>query len=389
MADNLDFLKDFVKVTENEYASVVNDIEGAFGYIDTGSYTFNAILSGSIYGGLADNTVTAFAGEPSTGKTFFAIANIKLHLAANPKNFVVYFESENAINKAMLEARGVDVERVILIPVETVQEFRTQALKIVEKYKEMDDPERKLLMVLDSLGNLSTKKEMEDIAAGKDTRDMTRSQLIKGAFRTLTLKLGKIKVPLICTNHVYDVIGAYVPMKKMGGGSGLDYAASTIIFLSKKKDKDADDTVTGSIITAVLKKGRLVREHVKIQTLLNYDTGLDRYYGLLDLAIDAEIFKKLAKQIELPNGEKVFKSAIEKNPEKYFTKEILDKIDEYVKLTFRYGKNELPPEDEETSADVDLVSTDTVQIDPNEAANVSYGFDPLTPENTRKKREKK
>ena len=94
-----------------------------------------------------------------------------------------------------------------------------------------------MLFVLDSLGNLSTTKEMEDIADGKDTRDMTRAQLVRGAFRVLTLKLGKAKVPLIVTNHVYDVVGSYVPTKKMGGGSGLEYAASGILFLSKKKEK--------------------------------------------------------------------------------------------------------------------------------------------------------
>jgi RecA/RadA recombinase len=134
----------------------------------------------------------------------------------------------------MLEDRGVDTKRIAIVPVATVQEFRTQAIKILDGYMEKKDPPP-MLFVLDSMGNLSTDKEVQDMADGKDTRDMTRAQLIRGAFRVLTLKLGKAKVPLIVTNHVYDVVGSYVPMKKMGGGSGLDYAASTIIFFQEEE----------------------------------------------------------------------------------------------------------------------------------------------------------
>ena len=206
--------------------------------------------------------------------------------------------------------------RVAIVPVATVQQFRTQAVKILDKYLEQKGDRPPMLFVLDSLGNLSTDKEMQDIADGKDTRDMTRAQLVRGAFRVLTLKLGKAKVPMIVTNHVYDVTGAYVPIKKMGGGSGLEYAASTIVFLSKKKDKDKDNEVTGAIVTAVLKKARLTIENKKVETLLNYTDGLDPYYGLLDLAEKFGIFKKLSKQYELPTGEKLFESVILKNPQK-------------------------------------------------------------------------
>ena len=157
-----------------------------------------------------------------------------------------------------------------------------------------------MLFVLDSLGNLSTDKEMQDIADGKDTRDMTRAQLVRGAFRVLTLKLGKAKVPLIVTNHVYDVVGSYVPVKKMGGGSGLEYAATTIVFLSKKKDKTLDDDGgrTGSVITAHLKKSRMTVEDKKVETWLNYSSGLDPYYGLLDLAEKFGIVKKVSTRYE-------------------------------------------------------------------------------------------
>lgn len=332
-----------LKETGNEYAGIVDEgVEAGdvTGFIGTGSYALNALLSGSIYGGLPANKVTALAGEPSTGKTFYAINIVRQFLRDNNDGFVFYFESESAISKQMLADRGIDTKRVAIVPVATIQEFRTQAVKILDKYLESKDGDRPPMMfVLDSLGNLSTEKEMQDISDGKDTRDMTRAQLVRGAFRVLTLKLGKAKVPLIVTNHVYDVVGSYVPMKKMGGGSGLEYAASSIIFLSKKKDKDKEGDVTGAIIKTVLKKARLTIENKQVETLLNYTEGLDPYYGLLDLAEKFGIFKKVSTRYEMPDGTKAFESAILKDPEKYFTQEVLEQIDEACKGEFLYGKS--------------------------------------------------
>jgi len=335
----MDIFASLIKETGNEYASIVEDgIEAGdvTSFIGTGSYSLNALLSGSIFGGLPGNKVTALAGEPSTGKTFYAINICRQFLQDNSNGFIFYFESESAISKKMLEDRGVDVKRIAIMPVATIQEFRTQAVKILDKYLEQKE-RAPMVFVLDSLGNLSTEKEMQDIADGKDTRDMTRAQLIRGAFRVLTLKLGKANVPLIVTNHVYDVVGSYVPMKKMGGGSGLEYAASSIIFLSKKKDKDKDGEVSGAIVKAVLKKARLTIENKQVETLLNYANGLDPYYGLLDLAEKFGIFKKVSTRYELPDGSKVFESAILKDPEKYFTQDVLEQIDEGCKQEFLYG----------------------------------------------------
>jgi RecA/RadA recombinase len=193
-----------------------------------------------------------------------------------------------------------------------------------------------MMIVLDSLGMLSTAKEMNDVAEGKNTRDMTRAQVIKGTFRVLTLKLGKAKIPMLMTNHTYDVVGAYVPTKELGGGSGLKYAASTIVTLSKKKDKQ-DDEVVGNLITCKLYKSRLTKENKIVQVQLNFDSGLNRYYGLVDLALDCGIFKKNSTKIELPDGTKVFEKHINEEPEKYFTADILKQIDEKVQEEFKYG----------------------------------------------------
>ena len=337
------FLKDIIKETGNEYATLVSegvDTADVTNFIDTGSYAFNALLSGSIYGGMPANKITAIAGEAATGKTFFALGIVKAFLDKDKDAGVIYFESESAISKSMIESRGVDSSRMVVVPVSTVQEFRSQSIKILDKYIEQPEDKRKpLLFVLDSLGMLSTTKEMEDTAAGKETRDMTRSQIVKSTFRVLTLKLGKASVPMIMTNHTYDVIGSMYPQKEMGGGSGLKYAASSIVYLSKRKEKDGTEVI-GNIIHCKNYKSRLTKENAMIDVRLTYKEGLDQYYGLLELGEAAGVFKKVSTRYETPDGSKVFGKNINENPDKYFTKEVLETIDEYAKRKFTYGTEE-------------------------------------------------
>ena len=338
-----DFLKEIIKETGNEFASLASEgitAGDVTSFIDTGSYSFNALLSGSIYGGLPGNRITAIAGEAATGKTFFALGILKNYLDKDKDAGVVLFESENAVSKDMIEARGVDSSRVVVVPVSTVQEFRSQSIKILDKYLQQPDIERKPLMfVLDSLGMLSTTKEMTDTAEGKETRDMTRSQIVKSTFRVLTLKLGQANVPMLMTNHTYDVIGSMFPQKEMGGGSGLKYAASTIIYLGKRKEKIGTEVV-GNIIHCKIYKSRITKENAQIDVKLTYKKGLDKYYGLLELGEEAGIFKKVSTRYEMPDGSKVFGKNVNENPDKYFTKEVLDKIDEHAKQKFTYGSEE-------------------------------------------------
>jgi len=338
-----DFLKEIIKETGNEFASLASEgitAGDVTSFIDTGSYSFNALLSGSIYGGLPGNRITAIAGEAATGKTFFALGILKNYLDKDKDAGVVLFESENAVSKDMIEARGVDSKRVVVVPVSTVQEFRTQAIKILDKYLEQDPKDRQPLMfVLDSLGMLSTTKEMTDTGEGKETRDMTRSQIVKSTFRVLTLKLGQAGVPMLMTNHTYDVIGSMFPQKEMGGGSGLKYAASTIIYLGKRKEKIGTEVI-GNIIHCKIYKSRITKENAQIDVKLTYKKGLDKYYGLLELGEEAGIFKKVSTRYEMPDGSKVFGKNVNENPDKYFTKEVLDKIDEHAKQKFTYGSEE-------------------------------------------------
>ena len=282
------FLKEIIKETGNEYATLVSegvDSADVTSFIDTGSYSFNALLSGSIYGGMPGNKITAIAGEAATGKTFFALGICKHFLDTDKDAGVIYFESESAISKDMIEGRGVDSSRMVIVPVATVQEFRNQSIKILDKYISQPESSRKPLMfVLDSLGMLSTTKEM-------------------------------------------------------GGGSGLKYAASSIIYLGKRKEKDGTEVV-GNIIHCKNYKSRLTKENAQIDVKLTYKQGLDKYYGLLELGEAAGIFKKVSTRYEMPDGSKVFGKNINDEPEKYFTKEVLDKIDEYARKKFSYGSDE-------------------------------------------------
>jgi RecA/RadA recombinase len=335
----VNFLQDVAKEIGNEYAGLVSDGVAAgdtCGFIDTGSYIFNALVSGSIFGGVPGNKITAIAGESSTGKTFFCLGIVQHFLDSNPDAGVIYFESESAISKQMIEDRGIAADRMMIVPVATIEQFRTQSCRILDKYMEQDAADRKPLMfVLDSLGMLSTEKEIADVAADKQVRDMTKSQLIKGAFRVLTLKLGKAHVPMLVTNHTYDVIGSYMPTKEMGGGSGLKYASSTIIYLSKKKEKDGTEVV-GNIIKCKAHKSRLTKENSQVETRLYYDRGLDRYYGLLELGEKYGVFTKRGNRIVVGEST-VYPKSILANPEKYFTEEVMAQLEEAAAQEFRYG----------------------------------------------------
>ena len=333
----MDFLKEIVKEIGDDYTQLAADINEEEEFIDTGSYIFNAMVSGSIFGGVSGNKITAIAGESSTGKTFFSLAVVKNFLDNNPDGYCLYFDTEAAVNKGLLASRGIDLKRLVVVNVVTIEDFRQKALKAVDIYLNTSTEDRKPCMfVLDSLGMLSTEKEIRDALDDKQVRDMTKSQLVKGAFRMLTLKLGQANVPLIVTNHTYDVIGAYVPTKEMGGGSGLKYSASTIIYLSKKKEKDGKEVI-GNIIKAKTAKSRLSKENKQVDIRLYFDErGLDKYYGLLELGEIGGLWKNVAGRYEI-NGKKLYAKQIYANPEEYFTPEVMQALDETAQKEFSYG----------------------------------------------------
>ena len=343
-------LKDIIKEVGAEYAQVASDIVENESYVDTGSYILNALVSGSLFGGISQNKITALAAPEACGKTFIALSVVKNFLNENEDGFCLYFDTESAVTKRMLIEKGIDVDRVIIINIVTVEEFRNKLLKFVDIYTKKPEQERKpCLAVLDSLGMLSTKKEISDTLDEKDTRDMTKAALFKGAFRMLTLKMGEAGIPLIVNNHLYDSMSMY-SSKEMSGGSALKYSASTILFISKSKEKEGTE-VSGVILKFKTVKSRFTRENREAEVRLYYDhRGLDRYYGLIEIGEESGIIPRVGNRYEI-NGKKIGKNVIYANPEEYFTPELLQQLDAYAQKKFKYGSalnNEEVVEDDAT-----------------------------------------
>jgi RecA/RadA recombinase len=334
-------INQLLKATGNEYATIVGKdgvmTDPAGDPYDTGSYTLNALLSGSIYDGLCANKITGIAGEQGVGKTFFVLSAAEAFLNKYPDGIFVYFDSESATTAEMLGKRVGHTDRIIVVPVVTVQEIATQLYNLIDKFDNLrkDNPESRMFLVIDSLGNLSTTKEVEDIEAGTGTKDMTRAQLLKGTFRALTVKLAKSQVPLVFTNHTYQGMGMFAT-KTMSGGGGPLFNASQIIFLSKAQIKEGTEKV-GNIINMKNFKGRATREGATAKTRLFFKTGLDKYYGLLEIALKHDVLKKSGNMIVMPDGTKYFEKTIYGEPEKHFTPELLDLINTACAKEFLYG----------------------------------------------------
>ncbi len=354
----MSLLTELVKSTNDEYTKLLEDGESSAeftGYIDTGSYMLNGALSADMDGGFPNNKVLAIAGEPATGKTFFALGIARYFLDTNENSGVVNFDTESATTKKMMKERGIDPRRVIISEPNTVQDFRHSAINMIDKY--MASGESKsipLMFILDSLGNLSTTKELEDSTAGKDTRDMTRAQIVRAAFRVLRLKLAKAGIPMIVTNHTYEAIGSFIPQQIMSGGGGLKYAADQIISLTKSKIRTTDTKiVTGNKITITIIKSRLSRENSKVKVLLDYDTGLNRHYGLLDFGVAQGIVEKTTKGYMLPDGQKCTEKKAMADPDKYFTPKLLEQLNVAIKNVFSYGTPSEGEYDSEYESEMD------------------------------------
>lgn len=290
----------------------------------------NALLSTSIYKGVPSNKITAFAGEEATGKTFFALNILKYFLDNNKTGFAKYDDTENALSPSTFMSHGIDNSRIIFSQPVTIEEWRYKTIQALEIYNKDESKERpKFMLFLDSLGNLSSEKEITEAEKNSGVKVMSKQSIIKATFSALSVKyLARANVPLIVTNHVYEKIGSYIPAKEISGGSGLKYTASIICMLSKSKDKDEDKETVGNIVKVKLRKSRLAREDSVCEVRLSHKKGMDRYYGLLDLGEESGIIKAVGNKFEFPDGSKHFRKEIENNGEKYFTdKTLLDRLD--------------------------------------------------------------
>lgn len=338
--DNKEFLKIFKDVGSEE----VND---HVGWIDTGSYILNAAVSTSIYGGLSDNAISVFHAKEAVGKTYYAMSAVKKFLEDHPDGFCFFMDTEGATRSETFAMRGIDFDRVIRREPETIEQTQTMIYKFLTNYKNSES-KRPILAVLDSYGMLPSSKERADAESGKEVRDMTKQTAGRSLFRTITSDLRKLQIPFIVNGHSYTDIMSYGAPQVLQGGGGLRYAASTILYLSKSKDKEelkqagkVVKTHVGNIITVEVQKSRFSREGRKVETKLSFTDGIDRYYGLIDLAAQYNIVKKVSTQYEFPDGSKHFKKHIDAEPEKFWNAELLGKVEEAAKLHFSLGSGDI------------------------------------------------
>lgn len=273
--------KELSKISGFETGSLleVNTFSEVDEWISTGNYLLNAQISGTLFGGVANSRSFGVMGDPGTGKSFFCLNVVRE--AQKIGYDIVYCDTEGAIDKGTAKNFGIDLQKIRYQPIQTVSQFQTfvaNLLSIIKKAKEAGD-NPKILLVLDSLGMLSTDKELRDAMEGKNAADMgAKAKELRKLFRVITLDLTAAKIPLICTNHVYAG-GGYVPTKESSGGDGPIFAMSVVSFLSKAQLKDSSGTKTGIIVTSTLKKSRFtVPEQVKFH--ISFAHGMNPYVGL-------------------------------------------------------------------------------------------------------------
>lgn len=285
-------------------------------YIDTGSMALNAIISGSLYGGIPMGRLTGFIGPESCGKTL--IANKIMANAQRKGMYVAYFDTEGALDEDTAKRLGCDPSKIKHVPSELTEQCRNQVVKFLDTVIEKN-LQGKVLVVIDSLGNLVTTQEKKKMEEGSDTPDMgNRAKALKSMMRAITHAAAKANCPVVFTNHIYDDPSQLHPsaIKKQAGGSGPLYMASVIVQMAKKterasdsKNKDSNTTMTslakdinGLTLRAFTTKNRFVVPFLETEMYLNFKTGLNKYSGLLEMAEGYGVLEKQGHRHAL-NGE--------------------------------------------------------------------------------------
>ena len=362
-------------------------------YVHSGNYHLNACLTGSLFKGYPSNRSIAVAGPSGTGKTYLILNAVKNFQEQG--YYVIYFDSENAVDRELMERFKIDTARVRYEPIGTVEEFRTIVTSTCQtlidaKRNGYDIP--RILFILDSAGNLASKKEVDDAISGSDKADMTRSKKMKSIFRIIMNKMAEIKATFIFSNHVY-MTQDFIPEVKAGGGTGPEYAASIILYLTKAKLKEVKKVdgkkvteQTGIIVTARPNKNRFakpttIKFQIPFNKAANPFVGLENYIswdicgiqkGYLYTEKEFNKLKDKEKEGVLPfeytdteTGEvitKYFEPSDSSNkiivkhlgrvvePGEFFTglvfnEDVLKSIDEYINPIFNYGIEDTAIED--------------------------------------------
>jgi len=348
--DFADFNKKIDKYSD--YGSLIdeNDLASIDEWISTGNYILNAQISGSIYGGVPSGKITIFSGENSTGKTFVALST-----AAEAQKMgygIVWIDTEAALTKETTSNFGIDPKKFRYEAINTVEKLNTYISNLLSQLKEAkqsgQDP--KIMVIIDSLGNLSTTKEVDDALSGSEKVDMTRAKKLKALFRIITSDLAYLQIPLIAINHVYATMSMYGG-NEQSGGSGSKFAGSTLLEFFKSKLKDASGEQNGIIVTSRIKKSRFVKANIVAKIQIRFDKGMNPYVGLHDyfdwetVGIDSGkiekgefIYAKSGRGYAIEHLNKVIQKS---NPSQLFCSEVfskdqLDRFEKVIKPIFSF-----------------------------------------------------
>lgn len=296
----------------------------------------NVALSGSVDGGITPG-LTVLAGPSKHFKTSFALLMASAYLEAHEDAVMLFYDSEFGSPQSYFEAFGIDTDRVLHTPITNIEELK---FDLVGQLEELD-PEDKVIIVIDSIGNMASKKELEDALDEKSVADMSRAKALKGLFRMTTPYLTMKGVPLIAVNHTYKEIGLF-PKDVVGGGTGIYYSADNIWILGRQQDKKGTE-IQGYHFVINVEKSRYVKEKSKIPITVSWDGGVRSYSGLLDVALAGSYVTKPSNgwyaRIDGETGEIGAKVRYDATLEKEFWDPIFAETDfkEFIKKQYSIG----------------------------------------------------
>jgi len=297
----------------------------------------NVALSGSLKGGLASG-LTVLAGPSKHFKTSFALKMAAEFLKSDPEAVMLFYDSEFGSPQAYFETFGIDVSRVLHTPITNVEELKFDLIGQLEQLEKED----KVIIVIDSIGNLASKKELEDALDEKSVADMSRAKALKGLFRMATPYLTMKNIPLLAINHTYKEIGLF-PKDIVGGGTGIYYSADNIWILGRRQNKTGTE-VTGYDFIINVEKSRFVKEKSKIPISVSWDGGIERFSGLLDIGLASGFVTKPSngwyQRVDTSTGEVIGNKIREKDTlSEDFWADILSdaRFQEFVEKQYKIG----------------------------------------------------
>lgn len=336
------------KLNENATKLSENTLSNVTEWLDTGCLSLNSILSGSLFGGVPKGRITIFSGESGCGKTF--ILNKILANAQNKGLVPIVFDTEAAIDKISVEGVGLDSSKTKYVPVGTVEKCRNQIMKLLDDVEKEPELYGKIIISIDSLGNLASEKEISDAENNKSAMDMgLRAKQLKSMMRMITYKAAKTSTTIIASNHTYADPASLYPslVKNQSGGSGPIYMASILVQMASKNEKTNEDNTNDVAISEAKKfsgvtlkmlttKNRIIPPFLACEVYLNFKTGLEKYSGIKDIAVSHNIIQKNGPSYNM--GDKKLGYYKNWREDENVWNDIVNKLESSIKSQYRYGR---------------------------------------------------